>query len=99
MDKEEYFEKLNAIEREYCDKKRLLAKEYAISNSNIKAVDIIEDHIGKIRIEKISFVQRAGFNYEDLPYCAYLGSELRKDEVPKKNVYKRYIHQINLKTK
>ena len=92
MDIEEYKKRLNDINEEANAKERSLAKEYALSHNPVKIGDVIEDHIGRIEVEKINF-ERLG----ELPRCVYFGIEITKAGNPSKKGTKRWVYQTNLK--
>lgn len=48
-------EKIKLVESEAKAKKDELVKQFCIANNPYKVGDIFEDHIGKIRIEKIKY--------------------------------------------
>jgi hypothetical protein len=68
-----------------------LVKQCALANNTHEVGTVVEDHIGKIRIEKISTTT----NYSK-PTCVYYGIELKKDGTPTKKGTKRQVWQINL---
>lgn len=92
MTKEEY----TAAQKELAEKHRIerleLAKEYALSNNQYKAGDIITDHIGSIRIERVGFY--IGLNNN--PECTYYGDNLLKSGAISKREPKRTVHQSNI---
>lgn len=92
MTKEEYKERMISIERECARKKRDLNIEYAMSNNPYKVGDVVEDHIGKLRIERTE-VDSISW---DLPSCIYYGVELKKDGTPCKRQTNRPVFQLNL---
>jgi hypothetical protein len=93
MTPEQYKEKLKEIQEKHKKELFQLDKEYALLNNTYKIGDIIEDHQGKIKIEK--FLIYKGYN-NNLPICVYLGVELKKDETPTKKGDKRQVWQSNL---
>jgi hypothetical protein len=96
MTPEEYKSKLTAIKLQFEENKSILAKEYAFSNNPYKIGDIITDHIGSIKIEKIQYT--LGWeSMKELPYCVYSGITLKKDKTPTKTPNQRTVHQTNLK--
>lgn len=92
MTKEEYKERMISIERECARKKKDLNIEYAMSNNPYKVGDVVEDHIGKLRIEQIG-VHTDPWN---LPSCVYYGVELKKDGTPYKRQTNRPAYQLNM---
>jgi hypothetical protein len=91
MSFEEYKSELKRINEEFDLKKRLLATKYALSNTNYTVGDIVKDHIGTIKVEKIYTTM--SFN---VPVCVYEGIELKKDGTPTKKGSKRQVYQINI---
>ena len=66
-------------------------KTYAHCNHNYKVGDIIEDHIGKVRIESFHIS-----NYGEYPDPMFYGIELKKDGTERKRLSKRYVHFSNV---
>lgn len=98
MTLEEYHQKIKDLEKEYDVKKRLIAREYAFSNSPYKKGDVIKDHNSKIRIEEIKF-----YFSTDRPSCVYIGPSLKKDGTPQlerktKKPMRDTIYQSNIIT-
>ncbi len=92
MTKEEYQDRIKQIDAKHKKMKTDLAIEYAKSNNPYKVGDIVEDHIGKIRIERIC-ISKIIIDY---PCCTYYGVELKKDGTPCKRQTNRGIHQSNI---
>lgn len=88
--------KLQAIKDEAKKKEQDLYVEYALSNNNFKVGDIVTDHIGSIKIEKIK-VHVNGFIGNYKPECKYIGIELKKDLTPTKIKKERVVYQSNVK--
>jgi hypothetical protein len=77
----DYKQKMQIIESEYLQAKKNLYIEYAISQRKFKIGDIIKDHNNTIiEISKFGTCMTLG-----LPKPTYIGRELRKDLVKKKN--------------
>lgn len=93
MTQEEYRERVKHIYEDFQRRIKELEEEYALSNNPYKVGDIIEDHIGKLKIEEIKTEKYLG----DLPFCAYYGIELKKDGTPCKRQTGRHIHQNYIK--
>jgi hypothetical protein len=95
MTQEEYNSKLNELEVEFRNKKRLLIKECALSNNPYKVGDIVKDSIGSLKIEKIT----VELSYlSSLPECVYWGVELKVDLNPMKRQTGRCVYQNNIKS-
>ena len=93
MDLNEYKNLRQAIRERAKTEEMELAREYAYSNNTVKIGDIITDHIGSIKVEKIQW----GFAFSrDYSECIYTGIELKKDKTPTKRGNKRQIYQSNL---
>lgn len=94
MTYEEYKEKLNEITLEFNNKVGKLKKEYIMTNTKYNIGDIVEDHIGKIKIEKIKIFYD-GFSSE--LGCVYYGVDLKKDNTPKKYQTHTAVYFSNVK--
>lgn len=92
MNPQEYKDRLSTLEDEFENKKKELIKECALSNNPYKNGDIVADHIGSIRIEKIM----VSLGSDRKPTCVYYGPELKKDLTPRKDGSKRQVWQVNL---
>jgi hypothetical protein len=94
MTADEYKFKLEVLEKEYRRQKLILARDYAMSNNPVKVDDVIEDHMGKIRVTDIKPSQ--GYSGH-LPECVYDGLILtRTGEVTKKKPNMRQVWQGNI---
>jgi len=72
-----------------------LAREYARANNPHRAGDIVEDHIGKVKIESVRSVSVNGFH--GLPTMTFKGQVLNKDGTPTKRKEKyRVVYQPNI---
>ena len=89
---EEYKERINQLDLEYNKKKRELANEYAKFNCPHQVGDVVEDHIGKLKIERI----RAVLPISDKLDYVYYGIELKKDGTPCKRQTGRGVYQSNV---
>jgi len=94
LDIEEYKKRIKAIEDEAGVKKKSLGVEYAMSHNSIAIGDVIEDHIGRIKVEKISVQMISSGN---APICVYFGIEITKAGTPSQKGTKRWANQSNLK--
>lgn len=93
MTLEEYKTRLKEIAKEKEAEEIQLAKEYVEANNPYKIGDIVEDHTGKVLVERIRFA----FELSGMPCAVYFGSELNKDNSKKKNGSKRDVYQTNLR--
>lgn len=91
-DLKQYEEALNKIDKTAAAKKKHLAKEYALSHNPIKKGDIITDHIGSIRVDKLVEIL-----YFTPPSCIYDGVQVTKTGKPYKSGKRRSVCQENLK--
>jgi len=62
MNKSEYLTKRSELKAETEKKQSELAKEYALSNTTAKIGDFVKDHIGTIKVERIT----AGYDFSTL---------------------------------
>jgi len=95
MTKEVYDKKWMEIKISFDAAKNGLYREFAYANNPYKHGDIVTDHIGSIKIEKIQIY--LGLN--PYPQCVYIGVELTKKGEPNKRGNKRNIYQSNIITK
>lgn len=88
---EEYRQKRKELRERHWREEKELAKEYALANNPYSIGDLVTDHIGSIKIEKIQIS-------EDIsgPCCVYYGLELKKDGTPTKRGEKRHVYQTNI---
>ena len=88
MTKETLDNQLAQLFADYEQQKKELIKAYCISNNPYKVGDVFTDHMGSIKIEKITYSAHSRC-------CVYFGPELKKDGTPKKNGAVRCAYQIN----
>jgi hypothetical protein len=93
MNKEECAKGLEEMADEYRKKLNKHYAAYAMSNNPVKEGDIVEDHIGSIRVDKIRINKSCG---SCLPECSYKGVMLTKKGDPVKNGKTRWVFQSNL---
>ncbi len=93
MTKEKFDNKIKEINDAKNKAIKQLKYKYAMSNNKYKVNDVIEDHIGKGKIEEITAISGAFGNYGE---CLYRCLELKKDGKPKKNKNVRQFYQSNL---
>jgi hypothetical protein len=92
MTKDQLKVKLIAIDVQYSTDKNAAFIEYAMSNNPYQKGDIIKDHIGKLKIDRISTYISFGESC-----CVYYGVELKADGVtPMKKQSNRPVYQSNL---
>lgn len=98
MTKEEYIKRIYEIKCKCQDEINALGVEYAKSNNPHKVGDIIHDHIGSIKIERVQIVLSANVSISfNESYCRYYGIQLKKDGSPmKRQDPTRSIYQKNI---
>jgi hypothetical protein len=94
MNEIEYKNKLAEIERVSKQSKYILAQKYAFSNTSVQIGDIVEDHIGRIKVERIKFCI---MSYNSLPDCVFQGIIINKNGSSSKKNTCRDVYQFNLK--
>jgi len=93
MEYEELKSRIENLKDIFDTRVRSLEYDFAMANNPHSVGDIIKDHIGIIKIERITH----GKVFSSDILCAiYYGSELRNDLQPKKNGAKRIVWQTNL---
>lgn len=92
---EEYKEFKAEIDKEYQMKLRELAAIFATANSPVSVGDFVTDHIGTIKVEKVSLYLSLS---KDVPSCVYYGPCYTKKNVLYKSGEKREVHQMNIKS-
>lgn len=90
MTKEEYNQALKDLEESYDQKRTELMKDYARFNCPYSVGDILKDHMGIIRVERI------GYYLTDPPQCMFYGTELTVKLVPNKKNKRREMYQTNV---
>jgi hypothetical protein len=91
MTTQEYEEKLLILKKDHDAKILDLAREFAMSNNPVKLQDIVTDHIGSVKVDKIGLSI-----HNQKPSCFYSGMVLKKDLTPTKKFERRNVYQINL---
>jgi hypothetical protein len=89
---DQYKEKVRELVIEFKNNKKQLAKEFALANNPYKVGDIFTDHIGSVKVEKISVYLSL-----DIPSCVYEGLVVKSDGTPAKKLGKRSAFQVNEK--
>jgi len=92
MDIEEYGLLLKKIEDKCNQEKAELAKEFALSNNNVKIGDFVTDHMHTIKVERI-FVTKL----HSIPTCVYTGPRYTKAGKPTKRPESCQVYQTNIK--
>lgn len=91
------FEELQELRRkinEEAEQRRVeVSMQFAILHNTVKIGDIITDHIGSIKVEKIRVYNT---HYYEKPCCIYSGRTLKKDGTPTKKNEIRDVWQTNL---
>lgn len=91
MTKDELKEKLRIAEGDYERAKRIIYIDYAKSNNPYKIGDIVTDHIGSLKIERIA-VSVTWY----ISQCVYHGIDLKTNGQPCKK-QGRAVYQTNIK--
>lgn len=97
MTKEEYKEKKKELAKEYENNLRNLDKLYVQEHLNVKIGDIVTDHIGKGRVEKITYFKGLDDYPQYVCYCVVLNkdnTERKKGETERK-IYQSNVKEIN----
>lgn len=95
MTVQEYKDGLKSLQKKYEMDKFALAKIFVRANNPYNVGDIVRDHIGAIKIERIGFCgsyDRAN----NLPCAIFTGTELTKDLKPAKRQTGRTVYQSNV---
>ena len=93
MNKTEYLAKKLKLKAEAEEKQHQLAKEYVLSNTTIRVGDFVADHIGTIKVEKITI----GYGFSrDNPKAIYYGLQYTKSGKPFKSGAKRSVWAGNV---
>lgn len=90
---EEYKKELKCLAIKHKEEFEELKIKFVEANNPYKVGDIIEDHMGKIKIEKFGVYT----TLDHIPKSTYFGIELKKNNEPKKNNKKRTVYQENIK--
>lgn len=95
MNKEEYLKAKKALEAEFEEKKKQLAREFALSNNPVKIDDIITDHYKTIRVLKFLW----GYDFgSHMPCMFYRGTRLTKNGQPaKRDSYDNRVAQTDIR--
>jgi hypothetical protein len=91
MDIAEYKDRVKQLEEKLDTDRAELMKQFVRDNNPYKVGDIITDHIGSIKIEKMGYSWGYG-----KPCATYYGIELKKDGTPNKRNSSRWAFQSNL---
>lgn len=94
MTREEFDNRLNELQLEFDKSKRALFVKFALSNNTIAVGDVVCDHIGRGRVEKLKATMSALSKYSEMCYWCV---ELKKDGTLKKNGAYRWVYQSNIK--
>lgn len=91
MTPEQLKEKLRMLEVRYDNDRKDIYKEYAYDNNPYKVNDMITDHVGTIKIEKIQVYISGGTSQ-----CVYTGTQYNKDGKVSKKQDHATIYQENI---
>ena len=90
----DYIHELDEINKEHNRAQCSLYKKYALGNNTIQPGDLIKDHMGSIKVDRILFIGPSGGS---MPQCIYRGVEYTAKGKPFKNKAVRDVYQGNLK--
>lgn len=93
MTLKDYKNKKRDIERQAGKDKTALLIDFVDINNPYKIGDIVTDHIGSIRYDKLKYTT-TGCDY--VPTPIYSGIELKKDGTPKKRIIVRDVYGSNI---
>ena len=93
MTLEDYSKQKRDIERQAEKDKTALLIKFVDLNNPYKIGDIVTDHIGSIRYDKLKYTTTSSGN---IPTPIYIGIELKKDGTPKKRVVVRNVYGSNV---
>ena len=93
MTEQELKEKLKDIERDAQKAKEKVIREYCFANNPVKVGDIVQDHIGFLKVTGINAFHYWGKTQFE---CVYTGIELTKKLEPCKKQTNRRVYQSNL---
>lgn len=88
MNRSEYLLQRSVLRKEAEEKQYQLAKEFVLSNTNVKKGDFVVDHLGTIKVERITVAY--GFS-KDYPEASYYGVQYTKSGKPFKSGVKRSV--------
>ena len=90
MGASEFQEAYTRLVEEFELKKRVLSRDYALSNNSVKVGDIIKSARGSILVDEVRFIVSVK---GELPACSYWGRVLTRAGVPRKDGSRLRIHQ------
>lgn len=92
MNRYDFENKIAELEADFEKKKRALIAEYIKKKNPYKEGEIIEDHIGLVKIERLSYTLIEGF-----PELVYIGKCLTKKKQLRKDGSSRRVYYPNIK--
>ncbi len=93
MTKNEYCAEKRKLEQLHSQKMYDLNRKFVLSNTTVKRGDIVQDHIGSIKVEKIKHGISMTSSY---PQVVYFGESYTKAGKPFKSGEKRAVWERNL---
>ena len=96
MSLDDYFDEIKNLDKKYKEDKRMLGLKFIEINAKHKIGDIITDHIGTIKVEKILLNY---IYYSNIPIAVYEGTEYKKDGTPRKKLSVRCVFENNIVNK
>ncbi len=92
--KEDYKHKTLMLAEKHKEEVFQLKKKYAMANSSVQVGDMVTDHMGSVKVERIKI--HTGYHVDDLPSCVYYGPCYTKSGRPFKSGERRGAYQANL---
>jgi len=93
MTKNEYCAEKRKLEQLHSQKMCDLSRKFVLSNTTVKRGDIVQDHMGSVKVNKI----KHGFSMSSsYPQVVYFGESYTKAGTPFKNGEKRAVWESNL---
>ena len=90
MEASEFQESYTRLLEEFELKKRVLSRDYALSNNSVEVGDIVKSARGSILVDEVKFIASVR---GELPGCSYWGKVLTRAGVPRKDGSRMRIHQ------
>lgn len=94
MTKEEYHKKIEALNKEYFNRVKIVNLDYAKEHAIAKKGDIVVSNTG-VSIEVTGFILNKGY-YSNMPYLTYEGYILTKKGTRRKNQEMAAIAPMNV---
>ncbi|MDP8268314.1 MAG: hypothetical protein P9L97_06245 [Candidatus Tenebribacter davisii] len=95
MNKAEYLDKKNLLNRKHQEENSFLAKQFVLTNAKAKIGEFVTDHTGTVKVERITATM--GFA-KDFPEGCYYGTCYTKAGKPFKSNEKRSVYGGNIES-